>query len=223
MTPQAVDRRPPRARARRIVRIVTLGVVLLAAHVAVARPVTCDDRRKLRAILAENYLPHDIESCRTGRFGAPGVVVVTLDRTVDPGPDANPAKTVAVIVGDKPRGVGVGYSSMEAVESVVVVDLDGDGHDEVVVRHQADSLQEHLTTLSVLRPNTDELETIGDIVVDYWRQADPPNPPITCRSTVSIAKGTITVKMKRSDDVAECPATGVHRFALAGGKLAETK
>ncbi len=53
----------------------------------------------------------------------------------------------------------------------------------------------HVTTLSILRPTTDALETVGDVV-----------------------------KMKRSDDAAaECPATGVHRFALVAGKLAEIK
>jgi hypothetical protein len=106
----------------------------------------------------------------------------------------------------------------------IAIYLDGDGRDEVIVRHLEDRLQEHLTRLSVLRATTGALEGVGDVMVEYRKQADAPDPELTCRSTVTIAKGTITVKMKRSSDLAaECPMTGVHRFALVKGKLVEMK
>ena len=82
-------------------RLLVTAALVAAPQLAYAGPLVCSDTKAIEKALVARSLPKHIGSCVSGKFGAPGVVVVAIDRVTPPGPDLAPPEKLAVFAGTR--------------------------------------------------------------------------------------------------------------------------
>ena len=185
---------------------------------------------------------------RPGRFPDPACAVVAVAgenclETPDETDDAAMVPRRLVGVMDPVTGAlragkveelsGLGEACFSSESISAVLDLDGDGTDELVTRASSSHHAENLDSATVLQVRKKRVSRVGWIPISYdavGRGDEEPEP--SCVGSLSVipagAEGGPALELKASLDgkgelTEDQCLPGHRRFRLAGGKLAGTK
>lgn len=184
----------------------------------------------------------DVVACTRGSFGAAGWLV---DAFIDTSDEDSEERVEILAVADwRTLAARDPYSSFSELyrhetgpgNTWDVVDLDGDGVDEMLLFQEWDQKGERSTTVAAYRVDGARIADAGSLVLSLDNQegASSAAHRIKCWSQHGISDGPngsrhilvdgrIENAGRRSEKPLPCPKPGAHRYGLIDGRLAEVR